>query len=77
MGLELIEYRDAISKTNISSAAGRIGMLRHRAVVRRIQGEMRQRGIKAKRPIGNAFDRNKDFINRQIDQGVEAVFDQL
>jgi hypothetical protein len=32
------------------------------------------KGIKAKRPIGNAFDRNKDFINREIDRGVEEVF---
>jgi hypothetical protein len=35
------------------------------------------RGIKAKRPIGNAFDRNKDFINREIDRGVDEVFNQL
>jgi hypothetical protein len=34
-------------------------------------------GIKAKRPIGNAFDRNRDFINREIDRGVKDVFDQL
>lgn len=34
-------------------------------------------GIKAKRPIGNAFDRNRDFINREIDRGVDEVFNQL
>jgi hypothetical protein len=34
-------------------------------------------GILAKRPIGNAFDRNKPFINSQIDRGVEEVFKLL
>jgi len=35
------------------------------------------RGIKAKRPIGKAFDANREFINREIDRGVNEVFDKL
>ncbi|MGA9769305.1 MAG: hypothetical protein WBV94_09710 [Blastocatellia bacterium] len=35
------------------------------------------RGIKAKRPIGNALDANREFINQQIDRGVSEVFDKL
>ncbi|HEX8091833.1 MAG TPA: hypothetical protein VF762_23470 [Blastocatellia bacterium] len=36
-----------------------------------------QKGVKAKRPIGNAFDRNKDLINPEIDRGVDAVLTKL
>jgi hypothetical protein len=42
-------------------------------VGRKIQAQ----GIRPKRPIGNAFNRNKDFVNREIDRGVEEVFKQL
>lgn len=36
-----------------------------------------RRGIKAKKPIGNAFKANAPFINRLIDEGVKEVFAQL
>jgi hypothetical protein len=36
-----------------------------------------RKGIKAKRPIGNAFNANRGFIDREIDRGVQEVFDQL
>lgn len=36
-----------------------------------------RRGVKAKKPIGKAFNANREFINRQIDRGVAQTFDKL
>ncbi|HKQ06608.1 MAG TPA: hypothetical protein VJ464_15855 [Blastocatellia bacterium] len=46
-------------------------------VTYRVGRKISTQGIKAKRPIGNAFERNRDFVNREIDRGVKEVFDQL
>lgn len=48
VGLELFEYCDTIAKEDFQSASGRVGALRLRAIVRRIEQEMRKRGIKPK-----------------------------
>jgi hypothetical protein len=48
VGLQVFEYCDRIPKNDLRMASGRIGELRRRAVVRRIENEMRKRGIKPK-----------------------------
>jgi hypothetical protein len=48
VGRELFEYCDTVAKSELHSAGGRVGELRRRAVIRRIEREMIKRGIKPK-----------------------------
>jgi hypothetical protein len=48
IGREQLEYRDAIGKADIHAVHGRVGVLRHRAIVRHIESVMRARRIGAR-----------------------------
>lgn len=49
VGRQQLEYRDTIAKSDLGAVHGRIGILRHRAIVRHIEGLMRARRIAERR----------------------------
>lgn len=45
VGRDIIEYADTIEKSDLHAVHGRVGILRHRAIVRRIEEAMKLRRI--------------------------------
>jgi hypothetical protein len=50
VGLELFEYKDTISEADMHTERGRLGPLRDRAIIKRMEREMAKRGIRVHLP---------------------------